>query len=165
MEIRPARPDDAEAIAAVVIEGDETFADFAPPGWHAPPYEAELEYARDAIASPHRWTAVAVSDGEVVGYATFVSGVLTKRRTHEPGLAHLGRLFVRKTYWGTGVATTLHNEAIAAAAARGFIAMRLFTPSAHARARRFYEREGWLAVDHLPDNDFGMPLSEYRRAL
>ena len=44
--------------------------------------------------------------------------------------------------------------------------MRLFTPAAHARARRFYEREGW-AQHREPELDegFGMEIVEYRRAL
>jgi hypothetical protein len=50
--------------------------------------------------------------------------------------------------------------------ARGFTAMRLFTPAAQARARRFYEREGWTAAGEPSDElDFGMPLVEYRRAI
>jgi hypothetical protein len=44
--------------------------------------------------------------------------------------------------------------------------MRLFTPSGQARARRFYEREGWTLADGPYDDDHvGLPVVEYRRAL
>ena len=49
---------------------------------------------------------------------------------------------------------------------RGFTALRLFVAEGQARARRFYEREGWHAVtepylDPIP----GLPMVEYRRPL
>jgi GNAT superfamily N-acetyltransferase len=165
MKIRPARDSDAAAIAAIVLEGDATFGDFAPPGWTPPAFEVELHHARDAVASPHRWIAVAVVGDEVVGYTTFVAARLTRVSSDEPGLAHLGRLFVRPAHWGTGVATALNAAAVAAASAHGYCQMRLFTPTGHARARRFYEREGWRAVAELPESELGLPLTEYRRAL
>jgi hypothetical protein len=44
--------------------------------------------------------------------------------------------------------------------------MRLHTPAEHARARRFYEREGWtLRGEPFDDDAFGMTIAEYRREL
>ena len=80
-------------------------------------------------------------------------------------MGHFWQLFVREPWWGTGLATALHAEAVREAGARGFASMRLFTPAAHARARRFYEREGWTPAAPFDDLDFGMPLVEYRRAI
>jgi GNAT superfamily N-acetyltransferase len=63
-------------------------------------------------------------------------------------------------------AEELARFAIAAARERGFSAMRLFTPAAHARARRFYEREGWVEAGeefHAPGPD--LVLVEYRYRL
>src|SRR3712207_9125840 len=58
--------------------------------------------------------------------------------------------------WGTGLAAALLAEAVSEAAARGFVAMRLFTPVAHGRARRFYEREGWsVAAEPFAEERFG----------
>jgi len=165
MQIRPARPEDAETIAAIVVEADAGFGECAPPGWHAQGFDAELEHARHAFAAPDRWIAVAVVDDEVVGYVTLTSASQTRMRSDEPGLAHVGRLFVRPDHWGSGVATALLAHAVAEAAARGYRQMRLFTPSVHARARRFYEREGWRAVAERWDSKLGLNVSEYRRAL
>jgi GNAT superfamily N-acetyltransferase len=165
MQIRPARDADAEAIASIVVEGDETLAEFAPPEWQPPSFAQELRHAREGIAMAERWIAVAEVDGDIVGYAAVVAAALTRSPVDDPALAHLGRLFVRPPHWGTGVATALHAEALSAASQQGFAAIRLFTPTWHGRARRFYEREGWRAVADLPENDFGMPLTEYRRSL
>jgi hypothetical protein len=44
--------------------------------------------------------------------------------------------------------------------------MRLFTAAGQARARRFYEREGWAAPEPpRPDPAFGMDTVEYRRTV
>ena len=51
-------------------------------------------------------------------------------------------------------------------ASAGFARMRLFTPAAHGRARRFYEREGWVQAGeefHAPGPD--LVLVEYSYSL
>jgi predicted N-acetyltransferase YhbS len=166
MLIRPATHADADAIAAMVVEADATFTEFAEAGWTPPSYESEVEKARSTVAEPDSWTRIAEVEGAVVGYVSFTAATLTREPVDDPELAHLGRLFVRPTHWGAGVATALHAKALAAAAAQGFTAMRLFTPAAHGRARRFYEREGWHAMaGEIPAGKLGLALTEYRRAL
>jgi len=165
MQIRPGCADDAEAIAAIVVECDRTFVTFAPEGWEPPSYESELEKARDAFARPERWIAIAEEESRPIGYAAFIAASATRMPADDPQLAHLGRLFVRPAYWGAGVATALHDAAVDEARAHGFTQMRLFTPRCHARARRFYEREGWRAVAEMPESPLGLPLIEYRRDL
>ncbi len=49
--------------------------------------------------------------------------------------------------------------------AQGYVSARLFTPSQHARARRFYERRGWTAADEALNEDLALPLTEYRLVL
>src|SRR3954471_18608583 len=165
VQIRPGRADDAEAIAEIVVECDRTFVTFAPAGWQPPSYERELDNARDALARPERWVAVAHDEGSAIGYAAFIAASATRNPLEDPQLAHLGRLFVRPKHWGAGIATALHDAAIDEARARGFTGMRLFAPRCHARARRFYEREGWRAVAEMPESPLGLPLIEYRRDL
>ena len=43
--------------------------------------------------------------------------------------------------------------------------MRLYTPAGQARARRFYEREGFAAAGGPQDRGLGLPVIEYRRPL
>ena len=71
-----------------------------------------------------------------------------------------------RSQWGSGLATTLLRTAEDDARTSGFGALRLFVAEHQARARRFYEREGWHAVtepyfDPIP----GLPMVEYRRPL
>ena len=165
MRIRPAQEADAVVIASIAHECDLTFAAFAPPGWQPPPIERELENAIDSIANDARWICVAEVGGKIVGYAAFVAAALTRMPVDDPRVAHLGRLFVRPEFWGRHVASALHDAAVRAAASEGFGVMRLFAPTEHGRARRFYEREGWSAVGEVPENELGLPLTEYRRDL
>jgi GNAT superfamily N-acetyltransferase len=80
----------------------------------------------------------------------------------DPRLAHLWQLFVAHEWWGSGLATRLHGLATEAASTRGFTAMRLFTPADQARARRFYEREGWRIAAAPEDDEIGFAVVEYR---
>jgi GNAT superfamily N-acetyltransferase len=85
----------------------------------------------------------------------------------EPGVAHLWMLFLPTRFWGTGLATTLLARAVEEARAAGrYTAMRLHTPAEQARARRFYEREGWVAANPpFYEPMLGLALVTYRRAL
>jgi len=74
-------------------------------------------------------------------------------------------MFARPAHWGTGLAPDLLARAVVAARERGFTAMRLFTPAGQARARRFYEREGWSLVREFDDDRLGLRVAEYRREL
>jgi hypothetical protein len=49
---------------------------------------------------------------------------------------------------------------------RGFTELRLFVAASQTRARRFYEREGWLpASDPFDDPTPGLTMIEYRYRL
>jgi GNAT superfamily N-acetyltransferase len=164
--IRPATRDDAEEIVATVAEGFEGYRDFAPPGWE-PNLDGETAMLCERLESPLVWCAIAERDGAVAGHAAFLPASMSGHSgPPDPGLAHLWNLFVRRPWWGTGLAVELLDAAVAEAAERGFERMRLYTPAAHARARRFYEREGWEpAGPPFPSPGFGMTLVEYARPL
>jgi hypothetical protein len=49
--------------------------------------------------------------------------------------------------------------------ARTMSQARLYTPAAHQRARRFYERRGWRAHDERWNDGLQLELVEYRREL
>ena len=67
------------------------------------------------------------------------------RPVEDPALGHLRNLFVARAQWGSGLATALLRAAEQDARDRGFTELRLFVAEGQARARRFYEREGWRA--------------------
>jgi GNAT superfamily N-acetyltransferase len=164
--LRPAVPRDAEPLAAVLNEGFESYRSFAPANWEPPDPQAELKRFRALLGSEEVWCLVAEDGGEIAGHVAIMPARNHFHPSDDDAMAHLWQLFVREPWWGTGVATALHEEAVREAGARGFTSMRLFTPAAQARARRFYEREGWTPAGAPFDGlDFGMPIVEYRRAI
>jgi GNAT superfamily N-acetyltransferase len=164
--LRPAAPADAERLAAVVAEGFEGYRSIAPPGWEPPDPHGELDRLREYLASDGVWCLIAEEGNEVAGHVAIMPARIHRHAPADATMAHFWQLFVRPPWWGTGLATELHTHAIEEATARGFSSMRLFTPAAQARARRFYEREGWtVAGDPSVDLDLGIPIVEYRRAI
>jgi GNAT superfamily N-acetyltransferase len=164
--LRPADRGDASQIATVMSEGFDGYRSFAPPGWEPPDAHAELERLRGFLGNHEVWCLIAEEDGEPAGHVSLMPAELHPHPSDDDRMAHFWQLFVRPRWWGTGLAAELHAEAVREASSRGFTSMRLFTPAAQARARRFYEREGWTAAaEPIDDLDFGMPLVEYRRAI
>ena len=77
----------------------------------------------------------------------------------------LEAIYVRPSSWGSGLAVTLHDAAVAELRARGVARARLWVLEENDRARRFYERLGWRAdgtsrVVEFPPNpiDLGYAL-------
>ena len=60
----------------------------------------------------------------------------------------------------------LHRLALEEATRQEYATIRLYTPHGAARARAFYEREGWEQAGRaFPEPLLGLDLVEYRRAL
>jgi GNAT superfamily N-acetyltransferase len=110
---------------------------------------------------------VAEERGEVVGVGAFEPAREPPRHgPHVDGLAHVWAIFVTESRWGTGVAAALLDAVTAEMAGRGYREARLFTPAAHARARRFYAREGWAERgEPVPVPELRLDMVELRRAL
>jgi len=166
MTVRPGSAADADVLMATVAEGFDGYRAFAPPGWEPPDMRIEVVRMRALLDEPDTWCEVAEAQGEMAGHVAFMPA-----RAHPLGaavgddMAHLWQLFVRRPHWGSGAASRLLADALAEAGARGFRAMRLFTPEGQARARRFYEREGFAQHGEPFDGGLGIPLVEYRREL
>jgi GNAT superfamily N-acetyltransferase len=159
MRIRPATLADAEELAETVQEGFESYREWAPAGWDPPERELHLVGIRERLPREDCWCTLAVDREAVAGQAAFLAAP-------DPGTAHIWMLFLRRPWWGTGLAQRLLAEAAAAARERGHARMRLHTPLAHARARAFYEREGWTATgDVRYEPMLGLELVEYGREL
>jgi GNAT superfamily N-acetyltransferase len=161
---RPATPGDAETIRRLAEAGLATYSEFTP-GWTRPRAfdEANARRGRELLADPGFFCLIAESNGDPIGHVGFAPG----RTSDEPprpiaGLAHLWQLFVEREWWGTGVAAALLTASVAEARERGFERMRLFTPRDHARARRFYEREGWRPTGaERDDGHLRLAIVEY----
>jgi GNAT superfamily N-acetyltransferase len=158
--LRAAGPEDAEVMAVTLQTGFDGYRDLSPPGWRPPDARSAAEVARMRARLNERrtWAMIAEEGGLVAGHAGYVP------QPGVPGSAHLWQLFLRPPWWGSGIAGALLGEAIAAAAGEGYGRMRLFTPRDQARARAFYEREGfehtgWEAFEE----SIGLVLVEYAR--
>jgi GNAT superfamily N-acetyltransferase len=164
--IRRATVAEAEQLAAGAVEGVEDYTSFAPAGWTGPSLKAELDHVRKTLSDERACCLVAISAGELVGQITVVPAGHAPRAVDDPSLAHISNLFVRRDFWGGGVARALHGAALDEARDRGFSELRLFVATGQARARRFYEREGWSSVgDPFDEPVLGLTIIEYRHTL
>ncbi|HWK29114.1 MAG TPA: GNAT family N-acetyltransferase [Solirubrobacter sp.] len=168
LEIRPAVPEDAAALADTSLLGFETYRSWADEAWRPPPRSLTVYSVRDRLRRPETWCVLAVEpDGGTPGHVGLTQAV-DRERPHASlaGWAHLWALFVRPDWWGTGLAARLHALALETAAGRGYASMRLYTPYRAARARAFYEREGWTVASRaFAEPMLGLDLVEYRRSL
>jgi GNAT superfamily N-acetyltransferase len=165
--IRAARAEDVSVLTETVRQGFESYRAFLPAGWDPPPEEFERARIEERLRFDDTWCVLALDGDRPAGHAGFLAA--RERADDRPaiaGLAHLWMLFIREPWWGSGLARRLHALTVAEAAARGYGEMRLFTPAAHARARAFYEREGWTTDGEvMPEPMLGLDLVEYRRPL
>lgn len=159
--------EDAEDLVETVAVGFDSYRSWAGPGWTPPEIGFELWRFREGLERPSLWGLVGTEHGEMAGHVTFVQALEREDpRPEIPGLAHLWQLFVRPRWWGSGLATRLNRLAVDEAARQGYEAMRLFTPAGNARARAFYEREGWETDGvGIYEAMLGFDIVQYRRRL
>jgi GNAT superfamily N-acetyltransferase len=168
---RRATVEDLDALLYDVQAGFDSYTEFAPAGWQPPDVEAARGLSVEFLGDSETWALLALDGAHPVGHVAFVAG-RERRAQHEPrgdwrsrpritGLAHLWQLFVLPDWWGNGVAPLLHDAALGEMHARGYERGRLFTPSLHRRARRFYERRGWAAAEEAWNSELGLMVTEY----
>ena len=158
--------DDIDELAVLVADAFVGYRAFAPAGWQPPSAGEQARGLQEWIADPGFWGELASEEQTLVGHATFIPAARHSfRAAPDQSLAHLGHLFVKPLYWGSGAATQLLDRATSAAASCGFTVMRLFVPAGQARARRFYGREGFVAVGEPFEFGLGLPVLEYQRSL
>jgi GNAT superfamily N-acetyltransferase len=147
LSFRSGTPADAATMAATVGIGFDGYRAFAPAGWEPPAFAVEAAAIRSRMVGEDAWALMAF-DGD----------------DPAPGTVYLWQLFVRPAHWGTGLADHLHEAFLAQSRWRGYERGRLKTPLAQARARRFYERNGWQ-TDGLAvlDDTLGLELLVYTR--
>jgi GNAT superfamily N-acetyltransferase len=168
LAFRRAGIDDAPALARTTQLGFESYRAWAPRGWRPPDHRLEIRGIRERLKRPDVWCLVALEPGgEPAGHVGFIAAAEREPPyVGIPGRAHLWMLFVRPAWWGTGLATRLHGLALEEAARQGYETIRLYTPAGQARARAFYEREGWAPAGRpFAEPLLGLDLMEYRRAL
>ncbi len=113
------------------------------------------------IRRPSAHVAVAVDGKDVVGVV---------EACDPPGgprdLPEITMLYIIRAYWGSEAAPALLAEGVRWMVERGGASARLRVVDGQARARRFYQREGWQLDAELPPARNGLfDLVYYRRDL
>jgi len=130
--LRPARPEDAPAVAAIWAVGwrdghlgnvpEELVAVRTP--------ESFRTRAGERVVGAVGSTVVAEVDGEVAGFVMVVAD-------------EVEQVYVDARHRGTGLGDVLLDEAERLVAEDGHVRAWLAVVPGNARARRFYERRGW----------------------
>ena len=130
IQLRPAKSDDAPAVADVLISSRAEYQPFAPSAH--PPDDVRRWVAEQLLTS----CAVRVADhcGEIVGVLA---------TSHDGRFSWIAQLFVRPGWVGQGIGSAL----LASAHETLRRPIRLYTFQANVRARRFYERHGYVAIE------------------
>lgn len=137
IRIRPARPDDAEALAATYRDAYQQSREL---GFPMKAGSATAQQVAEWIRDDH--VLVAVDDEELVGGA---------RLSHpEPSVTKVSRVGVRESRKGEGIGSRLLAAAEEAARERGDERARLTTPEEHPFLVEFYESRGYEIVGDYP---------------
>jgi ribosomal protein S18 acetylase RimI-like enzyme len=135
VNLRPARPDEADTLLAIQREAAvDAFAHVYPPERYPFPDDAVREVWAEALGDAEVEVWVAEIDGLPVGAVSVGKGVLST-------------LYVLPAHQGSGVGSALHDLALERLRAQGFDHARLWTLEDNASGRRFYERRGWALTD------------------
>jgi len=156
MELRPATPEDAAALAPFArdafaaafghLYAPEDLATFFAEARSEEKYRADL-------ADPAKRVRLAMADGRIAAYALIVLGEgFTERPEPRPARpVFLSQLYCARDMTGQGLGATLLDWAIAEARDWGADALQLSVFSENFGAQRFYRRHGFR---HVADIDF-----------
>lgn len=171
--VRRATPEDAAAIARAHVHGWRVgYRGLLPDAVLDGLSVAERTVTwRERLARPtptDATTCVAVVDHVVLGFSCFAG---TRDTDAPPGTGELWALYVHPDHWRRGAGRALDAAAVEDLARTGATRATLWVLSSNARARAFYESQGWRAdgatrVDRrggLPPLD--LPETRYAREL
>jgi ribosomal protein S18 acetylase RimI-like enzyme len=152
--LRPARPDEADAVAAIWRDGwTDGHLGNVPDALVAVRTPESFD-VRTAEGLEH--TTVAVVDGEIAGFVMVVGD-------------EVEQVYVGASHRGSGVAGILLAEAARLVKANGFDRAWLAVSAGNVRARRLYERQGWVdegALDYPAQTAEGpIPVPCHRYAI
>jgi ribosomal protein S18 acetylase RimI-like enzyme len=160
VNVRPARLEDARRLAEIHVETwRATYVGVMPQeALDGLSVEEREELWREWIPHPETEVFVAAPDGEVVGFVSVGPSWST------PGVGELYSIYVVPSAHGSGAGPALMDVAVAALARRWDEAI-LWVATENPRARRFYERHGWVADGERVDSIAGASVPETRYRL
>jgi ribosomal protein S18 acetylase RimI-like enzyme len=162
--IRPARAEDAEALAALQTRSwRAAYGDYVDDERIDAASERREERWRELLAGKHGTFVIVGADAALVG---FVSVGPSRDADARPGDGELYAIYVEPSLAGTGVGSELIRYA-EAELARHHRAATLWVFEQNAGARAFYQRHGWAPDDRAgdPERWDWAPSVRYRKAL
>lgn len=156
IDYRDATPGDGIALDAMARTiWIETFGDSASPEnvatYLAQAYGPEGKLIADLNSGASRFH-IATEGDAVVGYAKINAPWLPDA---EPGAVQLSQLYVASEWHGRGIAQVLMDWTIASARAQGASALLLTVWEKNHRARRFYDKLGFVHI-----GDYAFPVGD-----
>jgi GNAT superfamily N-acetyltransferase len=161
-----AGPGDVERVTELVEAVVGSYRDWAP-DWTPPKATPEQRERLEAnFANDDAWILMALDGDEIVGVVSMAARTAAQTELPPPGTIYLWQMFVTPAWQGSGLAQALMDLALEEARSRGFERMTLWAAAGATQARRFYERERWtLSGETNEENEFGLPLVQYERAI
>ena len=175
--LRPARPDEAEVVAKLIMEAmsDDCCQWFAGPDHTLSDFHRLMTELVERIDSQYSYlnTAVAVCDGQVVGVCVtydgarlhelrraFIEGALRAFGMDYSGMGdetqagelYIDSLCVARPYRRRGIASALIQDAIQKASSLGLPAVGLLVDKGNPQAEQLYSQLGFM---HVGDNIWG----------
>ena len=165
--IRLATVDDARGLAEVRVRGWQVgYKGIVEAGYLAAMSVDENEARwREIVEAHDEQVRVAVVDERVVGFATngqYRRAPIDEGNVDVEMVGELYGFYVHPDSWGTGVADKLHDVAVMALQAQGWLTLKLWVLEGNGRARRFYERHGWRPDGERQLLDFANQPTEVR---
>jgi ribosomal protein S18 acetylase RimI-like enzyme len=146
--IRPARPEDADALAGVQTRSwRAAYSGYVPVDRIEKHAGERPERWRRILAGAHGTFVIVGAEGALVG---FVSVGESRDEDARAGDGELWAIYVEPDLIGTGIGTELLNYG-EAEMARSYTGATLWVFEENAQARRFYERHGWAPDDRPGD--------------
>jgi ribosomal protein S18 acetylase RimI-like enzyme len=164
--VRRAVPGDAEQIAVIHVRSwqgaylgllPQPFLDGLDPAGRVAQWRQLLAEAEGPAAA----TLAGVRDGQVRGFAHF--GPSRDAGAGHPPTGELYSIYVLPEAWGTGLGRELMAAACRGLAAAGYEQATLWVLAGNARARRFYDRAGWVPDGSQKQDEIaGLGVTEVR---
>lgn len=163
--VREARPEDAEACAAVHVASWQVAYRGMVPDEYLDTLRAEdrLSVWQEALGQeqPIGCILLAEVDGEVAGFCSF-----RPHPTLDASWALLPTLYLAPSAIGRGVGALLLTAGLARLESDGFEHVELWVHPDNHRARRFYERHGWTTDGTTQVEEvWGVELHELRMTI
>lgn len=122
-----------------------------------PPTVAELQATwTTRLADPTAIALLASRNGQP-------AGSVMARADPEFGEGQVLGLHVLPSQWGQRIGSELHDSALAVLSKAGYRTAGLWVIAANQRARRMYEKRGWLLRPGVEKDDYGVTEVRYYR--